>query len=85
MKGTVKVNSPFYQKTLSKGMYFGHLELQTYMHSNSFIVTVQSDATSILSITAECFHSSITKYFSSIYNEKLAIIPKCINDKLQPI
>jgi hypothetical protein len=25
LKGTVKVNSPFYHKILNKGMYFGHL------------------------------------------------------------
>lgn len=29
MKGTVRVNSPFYQKNYGPGTFFGHLELLT--------------------------------------------------------
>lgn len=29
IKGQVKIQSPFYQKSLSGGMFFGHLELLT--------------------------------------------------------
>lgn len=47
MKGNIKIQSPFYQKNVTEGMYFGHQELLTRQPKNSFIFTAESESSLI--------------------------------------